>query len=75
MGGRDIENPWGNEIPPWVVVGREEPKELSAQEMSAFARGENELREMEKQFEVNGVFVETEGSADEESFYRRMTGF
>lgn len=73
MGGRDFVNPWGKELPPCIVVGKSEHRDLSAIEIAMFSQGEEKMRELEKQFEVDGVFIEPEDDEDD-GFIRRMTG-
>ena len=74
MGGRDLIKPTGRELPPWIVIGKSEPRALTAAEVALFSKGDEELRDLEKQFEVNGMFIEPDDD-DDEGFTRRMTGF
>lgn len=74
MGARDVINPWGNEMPPWVVVGQGEPRLLTAVERNHFDAIIAELEALEEPFVVNGKLTEPSDS-EGDGFLRRMTGF
>ncbi len=74
MGGRDLTNPWGNEIPPVLVIDKVEPRQLTAAESSHFDTIIAQLEALEEPFVVDGKLVEP-GDDEGDGFLRRMTGF
>jgi len=69
MGARDVVNPWGNELPPVIVIGVSDA-EMSADLMADFEESDRELTALQAKWVESG----SPWTADDESFLDRMTG-
>lgn len=71
MGKRDLKNPWGDMLPPVVVIGvREGASTMTAQERAAFEEAERKMDEAQRNWVASG----SPWTDDQEAFLNRMTG-
>ncbi len=71
MGARDLINPWGNEMPPVVVVSRGNAVEISPILQARFEEASRKMDELEAKWIADG----RPWTDDDEAFLNRMTGF
>lgn len=70
MGARDLINPWGNEIPPVVVISRGNAVDISAKLRASFEEASRKIDESEAKWIADG----SPWTDDDEAFLNRMTG-